>query len=50
MANEVKQLGNGLVFDEYTPATVAKCIAQAQGEIVERCVDAIESFFHSEQY
>jgi glycosyltransferase involved in cell wall biosynthesis len=33
MAEEVKSLGNGLVFEEHTPAAIAACIAQAQREI-----------------
>jgi len=33
IAEEVKSLGNGLVFEEYTPAAIAGCIAQAQQEI-----------------
>jgi len=33
MAEEVKSLGNGLVFEEFTPAAIAACIAQAQREI-----------------
>jgi hypothetical protein len=33
MADEVKSLGNGLVFEEYTPATIAACIARGQREI-----------------
>jgi glycosyltransferase involved in cell wall biosynthesis len=33
IAEEVKSLGNGLVFEEYTPAAIAACIATAQREI-----------------
>jgi hypothetical protein len=33
MAEEVKSLGNGLVFEEYTPAAIAAAIARAQREI-----------------
>jgi glycosyltransferase involved in cell wall biosynthesis len=33
IAEEVKSLGNGLVFDDYTPAAIAACIATAQREI-----------------
>jgi hypothetical protein len=33
MAEEVKSLGNGLVFEEHTPAAIAACIARAQREI-----------------
>jgi glycosyltransferase involved in cell wall biosynthesis len=32
-AEEVKSLGNGLVFEDYTPAAIAACIATAQREI-----------------
>jgi len=32
-AEEVKSLGNGLVFEEYSPAAIAACIARAQREI-----------------
>jgi len=33
MAEEVRRIGNGLVSDEDTPASIAACIAQAAGEI-----------------
>jgi glycosyltransferase involved in cell wall biosynthesis len=33
MADEVKLLGNGLVFEEYTATAMAACIARAQREI-----------------
>jgi hypothetical protein len=33
MAEEVKVLGNGLVFEDYSPAAIAACIARAQTEI-----------------
>lgn len=33
MAEEVKSLGNGLVFEEHTPDAIAACIARAQREI-----------------
>ena len=34
IAEEVKSLGNGLVFEEYTPDAIAACVATAQREIV----------------
>jgi glycosyltransferase involved in cell wall biosynthesis len=33
MAEEVKVMGNGLVFEDYSPAAIAACIARAQSEI-----------------
>ncbi len=33
MAEEVKVLGNGLVFEDYSPVAIAACIARAQTEI-----------------
>jgi glycosyltransferase involved in cell wall biosynthesis len=33
VAEEVISLGNGLVFEEYTPAAIVACIARAQREI-----------------
>jgi hypothetical protein len=33
MADEVARLGNGLVFEEYSPTAIARCIARAQAEL-----------------
>jgi glycosyltransferase involved in cell wall biosynthesis len=33
MAEEVSRLGNGLVFEEYSAASIARCIARAQGNL-----------------
>lgn len=33
MAEEVSRLGNGLVFEDYSAASIAKCIARAQAEL-----------------
>jgi hypothetical protein len=33
MAEEVSRLGNGLVFEEYSAASIAKCIARAHAEL-----------------
>jgi hypothetical protein len=33
MAEEVSRLGNGLVFEEYSAASIATCIVRAQREL-----------------
>jgi glycosyltransferase involved in cell wall biosynthesis len=35
MAEDVKSSGNGLVFEEYSAAAIAECIARAQRELAE---------------
>jgi glycosyltransferase involved in cell wall biosynthesis len=41
MAEEVRAAGNGLVFEEYSAASIAECIARARVEIVRLRANAI---------